>query len=121
MLTSRMQGWFLFFQGITIPLPQLGGSVVGALRKLEKDFVRLSSSENRVVRQDKLAQLGLVESRVWSSFRLCKSRWFRIRIRIEQWRRRSGVAGPKTEAAHFLRVGLTRDLVWQMGDSAALP
>src|SRR5437870_11473271 len=98
MVASRMQGWFLFFQGITVPLPQLGGSVVGALRKLEKDFIRLFSSAHRVVRQDKLTQLGLVESRVWSNFRLCESRWLRIRIRIEQWRRRSRVAGPKTEA-----------------------
>src|SRR6266513_2758689 len=120
MLASRMQDWFLFLQGITVPLPQLGGSVVGALRELEKGFVRLFSSAHRVVRQDKLTQLGLVESRVWSNFRLCKSRWFRVRVRIKQWRRCSGVAGPKTDAAHFLRVGLAGDLVWQMRDSARM-
>src|SRR4030095_15147000 len=118
MLRSRMQDWFLFFQCITVPFPQVRGSVVGALRKVEKDFIRLFSSAHRVVRQDELPQLRLVESGLWLNFRLCKSLRLRIRIGIEEWRRRSRVAGPKTEAAHFLRVGLARDLVWQMRDSA---
>src|SRR6266699_2684510 len=120
MLRSRMQDWFLFFQCITVPFPQLRGSVVGALRKVEKDLIRLFSSAHRVVRQDELPQLRLVESGLWVNFRLCKSRRFRIRIGIEEWRRRSRVAGPKTEAAHFLRVGLARDLVCQMRDSTRM-
>src|SRR5882757_1612374 len=120
MLRSRMQDWFLFFQCITVPLPQLRCSVVGALRKVQKDFIRLFSGAHCVVRQNELPQLHLVESRVWLNFRLSESRWFRIRIRIEEWRRCSRVAGPKTEAAHFLRVGFARDLVWQMRDSARM-
>src|SRR6266545_566818 len=120
MLPSRMQGWFLFLQCITVPLPQLRGSVVGALSKVEQDLIRLFSGAHRVVRQDEFAQLGLVESRVWLNFRLCESRGFRIRVRIEEWRWRSRIAGPKTEAAYFLRVSFPRDLVWQMRDSARM-
>src|SRR5947207_4952212 len=120
MLRSRMQGWFLFFQCITVPLPQLRCSVVGALRKVEKQFIRLCSGAHCVVRQNELPQLHLVESRVWLNFRLSETQWLRIRIRIEQWRRCSRVAGPKTEAADFLRVGLARDLVRQMRDPARM-
>src|SRR6266576_2091917 len=120
MLRSRMQDWFLFFQCITVPFPQLRCSVVDALRKVEKDFIRLFSGAHCVVRQNELPQLRLVESRVWLNFRLSETRGLRIRIRIEEWRRCSRVAGPKTEAAHFLRVGLARDLVRQMRDSARM-
>src|SRR5262249_35678135 len=120
MLRSRMQDWLLFLQCITVPLPQLRGSVVGALCKIEKDFIWLFSSAHRVVRQDELPQLYLVESRVWLNFRLCKSRRLRIRIRIEEWRWRSRVARPKTEAADFLRVGLACDRVRQMRDASRM-
>src|SRR6266550_3923437 len=95
MLPSRMQGWLLLLQCGTIPLPQLRGGVVGALRKVEKDFIRLN-------------------------FCLCEPRRFRIGIGIEDWRRRSRVAGPKTETANFLRVGLARDLVRQMRHSSRM-
>src|ERR1700704_5283758 len=98
MLRSRMQDWFLFFQCITVPLPQFRGCVVGALRKVEKDFIRLFSSAHCVVRQNELPKLHLVESRLRLNFRLCESRRFGIRIGIVEWRRRSRVAGPKTEA-----------------------
>src|SRR4029453_641675 len=120
MLQSRMQDWFLFLQCSTVPLPQLRGSVVGVLRKIEKDFIRLFSSADRVVGQDEFPQLGLIESRVCLNFRLCETRWFRICIRIEEWRRRRRIAGPKTEAAHFLRVGLACNLVRQVRHSAGM-
>src|SRR5262245_23271231 len=120
MLRGRMQDWFLFLQCVTVPLPQLRGSVVRTLRKIEKDFIRLFSSAHGVVRQDELPQLHLVERRVRLNFRLRESRRFRIRIRIEEWRRRSRVAGPKPEAAHFLRVGLARNRVWQMRDASRM-
>ena len=106
-----MQGWLLLLQRGAVPLPQLRRSVVGALRKVEEDLIRRFSSAHRVVRQDEFAQFGLVESRFRLNFRLCKSRRFRIRIGIENWRRRGGVAGPKTETAYFLTVGLARNRV----------
>ena len=106
-----MQGWLLLLQRGAVPLPQLRRSVVGALRKVEEDLIRLFASAHRVVRQDEFAQFGLVESRIRLNFRPCESRRFRIRIRIEEWRRRGRVAGPKTETAYFLTVGLARDRV----------
>src|SRR3989440_5545536 len=120
MLPSRMQGRLLLLQRGTVPLPQLRRSVVGALRKVEKDFIRLFSCAHPVVRQYKFAQFDLVESRIRLNFRLCEPRRFWISIGIEDWRRRSRVAGPKTETANFLRVGLARDLVRQMRDSSRM-
>src|SRR6266446_2708219 len=111
MLRRQMQGWLLLLQCGAVPLTQLRRSVVGALRKVEEDLIRLFASAHRVVRQDEFAQFGLVESRIRLNFRPCESRRFRIRIGIEDWRRSSRVAGPKTEAAYFLRVGLARDRV----------
>src|SRR5437773_8284309 len=117
MLPRRMQGRLLLLQCGTVPLSQLRGGVVGALREFEKDFIRLFSSAYCVVRQYELAQFDLVESSIRLNFRLCESRRFGIRIGIEDRRRRSRVAGPKTQTAYFLRVGLARDLVRQMRDS----
>src|SRR6266403_5203422 len=120
MLPRQMQGWLLLLQCGAIPLPQFRCSIVGAPRKVEEDLIRLFASAHRVVRQDEFAQFGLVESRIRLNFRLCESRGFRIRIRIEEWRWCSRVAGPKPEAAHFLRVGLARDLVRQMRDTSRM-
>src|SRR2546423_9572166 len=120
MLPSRMQGWLLLLQRGTVPLPQLRRGVVGALRKVEKDFIRLFRSTDRVVGQYEFAQFDLVESRIRLNFRLCEPGRFRIGIGIEDWRRRCRVAGPKTETANFLRVGLARDLVRQMRDSSRM-
>src|SRR5206468_11618640 len=117
MLPSRMQGWLLLLQCGTVPLPQLRGGVVSYQRKVEKYLIQLFSSAHRVVRQDEFPQFGLVEGRIRLNFRLCESGRFRIGIGIEDWRRRSRVAGPKTQTAYFLRVGLARDLVRQMRDS----
>ena len=111
MLPSRMQGRLLLLQRGTVPLPQLRRGVVGALRKVEKDFIRLFRSTDRVVGQYEFVQFALVESRIRLNFRIRESRRFRIGIGIEDWRRRSRVAWPKTETAYFLRVGLARDLV----------
>ncbi len=97
-----MQDWFLFLQRLTVPLPQLRRCVIGALRKVEQDLIRIFSGAHRVVRQDEFAQLGLVESRVWFNFRLGESRRFRIRIGVEDCRRRSRIPGPKTQTAYFL-------------------
>src|SRR5215469_10442751 len=116
MLPSGMQGWLLLLQCGAVPLPQLRRRVVGALRKVEKDLIGLEGSAHRVVGQDELAQFGLVESCIWLNFRLSESQRFRVRIGIEDWRRRSRVAGPKTQAAYFLRIGLARDLIRQMRD-----
>src|ERR1044072_1792114 len=102
MLGSRMQGWFLFFQCGAVPLSQLRGGIVGGLRTIKEDLIRLSSGAHRIVRQDEFAQFGLVESRIRLNFRLCESGRFGIIIRIKNWRRRSGVTGPKTKAAYFL-------------------
>src|SRR5438093_1080516 len=102
MLPRQMQGWLLLLKCGAVPLTQLRRNVVCALRKVEKDLIRLFSSAHRVVRQDEFAQFGLVESRTRLNFRLCESRRFRIGIGIEDWRRRSRIAGPKTEAAYFL-------------------
>src|SRR4030095_13196127 len=120
MLGSRMQGWFLFLECGAVPLPQLRRSVVGALRKVEKDLIRVFSSAHRVIRQYEFVQLGLVESRIRLNFRLCEFRRFRVSIGIENWRRRRRVAGPKTKAANFLRVCLARDLVRQMRNSPGM-
>src|SRR5580704_1868463 len=117
MLPRQMQGWLLLLQCGAVPLPQFRRRVVGALRKVEEDLIRLFASAHRVVRQDEFPQFGLVESRIRLNFRLCESRRFRIRIRIEDWRRRGRVAGPKTETAYFLTVGLARDRVRQMWNS----
>src|SRR5207237_9125684 len=111
MLPSRMQGWLLLLQRGTVPLPQLRRGVVGALRKVEKDFIRLFRSTHRVVRQYKFAQFDLVESRIRLNFRLCEPGRFRIGIGIEEWRRRCRVAGLTTETANLVRVGHGRDLV----------
>src|SRR5207248_4640056 len=120
MLPSRMQGWLLLLQRGTVPLPQLRRGVVGALRKVEKDFIRLFRSTHRVVRQYKFAQFDLVESRIRLNFRLCEPRRFWISIGIEDWRRRCRVAGAKTETANFPRVVLVRDLVRQMRYSSMM-
>src|SRR4029077_5270712 len=109
MLSRQMQGWLLLLQRGAVPLPKLRRSVVGALRKVEKDLIWLFASAHRVVRQNEFAQFGLVESSIRLNFRPCESRRFRIRIRIEEGRRSSRVAGPKTETAYFLTVGLARD------------
>src|ERR1043166_1721162 len=111
MLRRQMQGWLLLLQCGAVPLTQLRHSVVGALRKVEQNLIRLFSSAHRVVRQDEFAQFGLVESRIWLNFRACESRRFRIGIGIEDWRGRGRVAGPKTQTAYFLRIGLPRDCV----------
>src|SRR5438128_12109689 len=116
MLPSRMQGWLLLLQRGTVPLPQLRRGVVGALRKVEKDFIRLFRSTHRVVRQYKFAQFDLVESRIRLNFRLCEPRRLLISIGIEDWRRRSRVARPKTETANFLRVDLAPDLLRRVRD-----
>src|SRR4029077_3009078 len=120
MLPRQMQGWPLLLQCGAVPLPQLRRRVVGALRKVEEDLIRLFTSAHRVVRQDEFAQFVLVEIRIRLNFRLCESKRFRIGIRIEEWRRRSRVAGPKTEAAYFLTVGLARDRVRQMWNSSRM-
>src|SRR5438552_14178875 len=120
MLPSRMQGRLLLLQCGTVPLPQLRGGVVGALGKVEKNVIWLFSCAHRVVRQYKFAQFDLVESRIRLNFRLCEPRRFWISIGIEDWCRRSRVAGPKTETANFLEVGLARDLVRQMRDSSRM-
>src|SRR6266446_8194249 len=117
MVPSRMQGRLLLLQCGTIPLPQLRGGVVGALGKVEKNVIWLFSCAHRVVRQYKFTQFDLVESRIRLNFRLCEPRRLRIGIGIEEWRRRCRVAGPKTQTANFLRVGLARDLVRIMRDS----
>src|SRR5262245_43534248 len=117
MLPRQMQGWLLLLQCGAVPLPQLRRSVVGALRKVEEDLIRLFSSAHRVVRQDEFAQFGLVESRIWLNFRVCESRWLRIGIRVENRSRCGRVARPETKAAFFLRIGLTCDFVRQMRDS----
>src|SRR4029450_5334390 len=120
MLPRQMQGWLLLLQCGAVPLAQLRGGVIGALRKVEEDLIRLFSSAHRVVREDEFAQLGLVESRIRLNFRLCEFRRFRISIGIENWCRRRRVAGPKTKAAYFLRVCLARDLVRQMRNSPGM-
>src|SRR4029077_7109194 len=111
MLPRQMQGWLLLLQCGAIPLPQLRRSLVGALRKVEEDLIRRFSSAHRGVRQEEFAQFGLVESGIRLNFGRSESRRFRIRIGIEDWRRRGGVAGPKTETAYFLTVGLARDRI----------
>src|SRR5438067_1066497 len=50
MLPSRMQGWLLLLQRSTVPFSQFRRGVVRALRKIEKDVIRLLSSAHRVVR-----------------------------------------------------------------------
>src|SRR6266516_7065804 len=117
MLPSRMQGWFLLLQRFPVPLPQLRSGIVGALREIEQDFIRVLSGAHRIVRKDELAQLGLVKRNIWLNFRFCESRWFRIRIGIKNWCWCGGIARPETEAAYFLRVGLARNHVRQMWDS----
>src|SRR5437762_6563129 len=54
------------------------------------------------------------------NFRICETirRW--IGIRIEERRGNLVVARPKTETAHFLRIGFARDRVGQMGDAAGM-
>src|ERR1700719_4679080 len=111
MLPWQMQGWFLLLERGAVPLPQVRRSVVGALRKIEEDLIRRFSSAHCVVRQDEFAQFGLVESRIRLNFGHSESRRLRIRIGIEDWRRRRGVAGPKTETTYFLTVGLARDRI----------
>src|SRR5262245_44832022 len=111
MLLRQMQGWLLLLQCGAVPLPQHRGGVVGALGKVEEYLIGLFSSAHRVVRQDEFAQFGLVESRIRLNFRSCESRRFRVGIGIEDWCRRNRVAGPKTQAAYFLRVGLARECV----------
>src|SRR5262249_44648704 len=115
-----MQGWLLFLQSITVPLPQLRGSVVGALREIKKDFVRFFRSTHCIVRQYELVQLGLIESRVRTNFRLCESLRFWICVRIENGCRCDSVAGPKTQAAYLLRVSFPGNRVRQMWDSARM-
>src|SRR5581483_5941166 len=65
-------------------------------------------------------QFRLVEGGGWLNFCLCESGRFGIGIRIEKRGRRSRIAGPKTKAANFLRIGLARDLVRQMRDAAGM-
>src|SRR5437773_10974010 len=111
MSPSRTQGWLLLFQRGTVPLPQSRRDVVGALLIVDKDFILLFRCTDRVVGQYEFVQFALVESRIRLNFRIRESRRYRIGIGIEDWRRSSRVAWPKTETAYFLRVGLARDLV----------
>src|SRR6266496_5340303 len=120
MLPSRMLGRLLLLQCGTVPLPQFGGGVVGALGKVEKNVIWFFSCAHRVVRQYEFAQFDLVESRIRLNFRLCEPSWFRIGIGIEEWCRRSRVAWPKTQAANFLRIGFARDRVRQMRHSSRM-
>src|ERR1044072_1881134 len=111
MLPRQMQGWLLLLQCGAVPLPQLRGGVVSALRKIEEDLIGLFSTPHRIVREYEFAQLCLVESRIWLNFRLCESRWLRIGIGIENRHRCGSVPRPETKAAYFLRVSLACDRV----------
>src|SRR5262245_12043187 len=120
MLLRQMQGWLLLLQCGAVPLPQLRGGVVGALREVEEDLIRLFSGAHRIVRKYEFVQLGFIKTCVWLNFRLRESRRFRVRVGVEDWRRCGGVPGPKTQAAHFLRIRLARDLVRQVRDPARM-
>src|SRR5262249_1818484 len=87
---------------------------------LEQNFIRLLSRAYRVIRQHELPEVGFVEGCRRLDLRFFKSQWFRIGVRIKNRRRRRGVAGPKTETAHLLRVCLSRYCIGEMRDPGGM-
>src|SRR3989442_9670701 len=118
MLLRQMQGWLLFLQCNAVPLAQVLGSVVGALRKIQQNFIRLFSGAHGVVWQNELAQLRFVERSIWLDLRFFESLRFRICIRVEKGCRHGSIARPKTQAAYLLRISLTRNCIRQMWNPA---
>ncbi len=116
--TSRAR--FLFHESGPVPFCQNRGSVVGALRKLQQGIVGRGCTAHGVVRQRPFVQLLMVRCRGRINFRVGKSCRFRIGVGIKKRRGYGGVAGPKAEAAHFLRICFTRDRIRQMRNSAGM-
>src|ERR1700694_4246097 len=120
MLLRRMQDWFLFLQRGAVPFPERGSDVIRALRKLEQRLIRLFRGTDHFIRQNEFVHTRVVGGGRGLNFCLRKSWRFGIGIRIKYRRRHSGVARPKTETAHFLRVRFARDLIGQMRNSARM-
>src|SRR6266446_3514804 len=121
MLLCRMQDWFLFLKSGTVPFPERRGRVVGTLRELQQCLVGRFRSANRVVRQNEFVHGCVVGGGRGLNLCLRESWRLGIGVGIKYRRRRHGVARPKAETAHFLRVRFARDRIGQMWNPARMP
>src|ERR1700727_1386773 len=85
-------------QRFAIPLRQIGGGFVGVLQEAEQQRVGISGVAHRLVRQNELPEVFVVERVRGAQRRVAVAGRLRIGINVKRRPPVAAVAGPKTAA-----------------------
>src|SRR5204863_5926012 len=113
------------FQRAAVPFSEIGRGLVGALQKFEQCRARVGGSANRLIGQDKFADVLVVVARARSDLGVGKAGRLRIGVGVEGGLSKAAIARPKAGAADLVRIGLAVDrirnirIAWRRGRAAA--
>jgi hypothetical protein len=108
------------FESGAVPVCEIGRRLIGAFKKGKQSRVRVRRGADSVIGQKELAQTFMEEGGLWLDGSSSKALRRRVGIGIESGIIDAAAAGPKTGAAHFMRIGLAHHRIGKTGRAARM-
>ena len=108
------------FESGAVPVCEISRRLIGAFKKGKQRRVRVRRGADGVIGQKELAQTFVEEGGLGLDGVASKTLGNGIGIGIESGVIDAAAPGPKTGAAHFMRIGLAHDLVGKTGRAARM-
>ena len=108
------------FESGAVPVCEISRRLIGAFKKGKQRRVRVRRGADSVIGQKEFAQTFMEEGGLGLDGASSKALRRRVGIGIESGIIDAAATGPKTAAAHFMRIGLAHDRIGKTGRAARM-